>query len=88
MDENLPRTLEEAITRFLGGLSSEEREQLRATPEQDLIRYHFGWAAGLRSRFGLWGRNPELLESTGQMHPDSASMEIIRKAWESLQPKH
>ena len=34
--------------------------------------------------FGLWGGNPELLEATGESHPDCASSVLIKALWKRV----
>lgn len=86
-DEILPKTVEEAVDHILAKMKDEDKSLVRRTPQTDLIRFHHGWGTGIRNSFGLWGRNPELLEACGGGHPDDASMVIIEAVWERLQ-KH
>jgi len=58
--------------------------------------FHFGLGNHIRNEFGLWRDNKELLKSLNRevsdpylveilmMHPDDASMEIIKAAWRAL----
>ena len=81
-----PRTVDEAVDRILWTLPDEDRELVKNTPEKALIQFHHGWGTGIRNSFGLWAGNTELLKSCGSedMHPDSASMVIIRAVWQRL----
>jgi len=80
-----PKTLDAAVDHLASVLSEQDKAKVRDTPEADLIKFHIGWGMGIRSGFGLWGQNSELLASCGGGHPDSASMVIIRAVWRRLQ---
>jgi len=85
-----PSTYGEAVTFLLNGLTGEDKDLLRATPKNDLIKLHFGWGMGIRNDLGLWGRNKKLLQSCAnhvgqkEIHPDDASMILIEGVWEKL----
>jgi hypothetical protein len=79
-----PKTVEEAVDRLLRDLKEEDRQRVRDTPEDGLIRFHHGWGTGIRNAYGLWRGNRELLASCGGGHPDDASMVIIRAVWRRL----
>lgn len=79
-----PKTLDEAVARLLSVLSEESKQVVRETSEADLIRFHFSWGQGIRNDFGLWRGNRELLASCGHVHPDDASMVIIKAVWKRL----
>lgn len=85
--ESWPSSVEAAVNAFIQDLSEEEREKLRLSTKNELIRYHLSWGAKIRNAFGLWSGNTKLLLSCGKMHPEDASMFIIEKAWEKLQPE-
>lgn len=87
MAEQLPKTLDEAVDILLRELSDQDRAALQATSEDELIDLHFSLGQWTRSRFKLWNENWALVEALGCFHPDSASEEIIRAAWERLQSK-
>jgi uncharacterized protein DUF6794 len=52
-DHDWLQTVNEAVERILQGTPSEDKEQVRSTPEDDLILFHFGWGTGIRNEFGL-----------------------------------
>ena len=89
-DDELPRTLEAAVSILLAGLSNQGRTAVESTPESDLIRrFHHGWGTGIRNAFGLWAGNRALLDSccalgTYGPHPDEASSVIIKGVWNRL----
>jgi len=80
-----PRTVDEAVTRLLAGMSNADKERFRAEKKDDLIKFHHGWGTGIRNRFGLWGGNDALMADCHADHPDSASMVIIEAVWQKLQ---
>jgi hypothetical protein len=80
-----PRTVSEAVTRILAGMSEADKERIRASKKQDLIHYRAGWGALIRSDFGLWDGNKELLADCGTQLPPDASMVIIEAVWQRLQ---
>jgi hypothetical protein len=89
--KKLPTTYEEAIESLINTISDEDKNEVKMTPKEDLIKYHFSWGMGIRNDFGLWGENKLLLQSCAeqagveQIHPDDASMLIIEGVWEALQ---
>ena len=60
-----PLTLDAAVERLLGVLSEADKELVGNTPEDKLIRFHFGWGMGIRNEFGLWQGNDALIASCG-----------------------
>ncbi len=84
-EQQIPRTVKEAVTQLLEGMSEEDKEAVKNTKKEELIKFHFGWGARIRSDFGLWNINEALLKDIGEDHPDSASMMIINAVWEELQ---
>lgn len=81
-----PKSVDEAVTKIVGGLSEHDRRRVVSTEKEDLILFHHGWGTGIRNSFGLWSGNLELLRSCGSqsMHPDEASMVIIEAVWKKL----
>ena len=76
------------VADILAGLSERDKETLRRTKREDLIRFHHGWGTGIRNYYGLWRGNKELLRSAcgrEPCHPDDASMVIIERVWEAVQ---
>lgn len=84
-EEELPKTVDEAVNRILAEMDDENKARVRQTPREKLILFHHGWGTGIRNAFGLWRGNAALLESCGERHPDDASMVIIRAVWARLQ---
>ena len=83
--KNPPRTLADAVERLSQDLTADELDALAAHREDDLIEYHFGLGARIRDEFGLWEPDSPLLADCAQqtanggwLHPDDASMVILR----------
>lgn len=82
-----PRTLKEAVTLLLGGLSEHAKLGLKqAAGEEQLAVLHATLGTTIRNDFGLWSGNTMLLKACGSetMHPDDASMVIIKAARREL----
>jgi hypothetical protein len=82
---NWPESVDEAVDIFLSRLSNEEKEHLSKTPQQNLIKFHYGLGSRIRNDFGLWAGNTQLLLACGKNHPDDASQEILEQVWIKLQ---
>jgi hypothetical protein len=85
-----PATVDEAARLIVSKMSPADKEKVRTTPQNDLIRFHHGWGTGIRNSLGLWRGNERLLASCagGQgepVHPDDCSMQIIEAVWRLLQ---
>lgn len=82
-----PKTVEEAVELLLAQMDDGGQEEIRNTKKEDLINYHFSLGMYIRNQFGLWAGNYDLLKSCGSedMHPDDASMVIIKALWAKLQ---
>ena len=78
-----PTTCDEAANDALAYLSWWGRWKLSQLDESELIQTHFGLGLTLRNRQGLWRGNDQLIQSClgHPGHPDSASAEIVRRAW-------
>jgi hypothetical protein len=84
-------TVEEAVEWLMETLSQEEKEEIAALSEEDLIELHLSLGMAIRNEFGLW-RNSALLADCGRVlygqerlpHPDDASMAIIKALWKRL----
>ena len=82
----VPRTLEESFVFLEKGLSAEDVETLRSTPEYDLGRYHFGVGIWMRNNWGLLEESPlaRWFEQMGVYEPDDMSEMIVRSFWQRL----
>lgn len=72
-------------------MNDEDKKKVKATPQDDLIKYHHSWGMWIRNEFGMWKGNHTLVRSCASMrqneelHPDSASGIIIEEVWKKLQ---
>lgn len=76
-----PRSLKEAVIMLLKGLSEHAKLGLKqASGEEQLAVLHATLGTTIRNEFGLWRGNTALLKACGSetMHPDDASMVIIK----------
>lgn len=82
-----PTTVEATVDDIISALSEKNKETVRTTKREDLIKFHHGWGTGIRNHYGLWRGNNKLLESAcgRACHPDDASMIIIEEIWNKLQ---
>jgi hypothetical protein len=83
-------TFEGVVADVLAKLEDQSKERLRGTSKNDLIMFHHGWGTGIRNHYKLWS-NRVLLQSCAEragygdfIHPDSASMLIIKAVWEAV----
>ena len=85
-----PATVDQAVALLLRLLPPVDLSALADLPPHRLVESHFGLGAYIREHFGLWGRNPALLEDCarragqGPMNPDDASMVIVEALWHVL----
>jgi hypothetical protein len=80
-----PQTFDQAVDRVIQTLTVEQKEQVRQTPEDQLLGYHENMGRWIRNMFGLWGGNKALIDAMGRQHPDDASTLIIQTVWKRLQ---
>ena len=83
-----PKTVDEAVKQLLKDLPIREKHQVANASENNFINFHFGLGMEIRSNFGLWKDNEELMNSCREisgdkdLHVDSASTLIIKALWE------
>jgi hypothetical protein len=87
-----PTTIAEALDQLQQSLTPAQLSELAAHPADDLSDYHFGLCQRIRNEFGLWDKGSPLLQDcqasrpdrSGYIHPDDASMLILRALWVRL----
>jgi hypothetical protein len=77
-----PKTIDEAVNKLLVILTDQEKEQVKALPEEDLVLLHVSLGREIRNAFGLNNGNTALL---GQRSADNTAMKIIEELWKRLQ---
>ncbi len=84
-----PTTIDDAVYVLDLLLDDEDKQTLKKHSEDDLKKSSFGIALYISNHFALWGENKELLRSCGsdEMHPDDASMIIIKALCQRLQER-
>jgi hypothetical protein len=84
MDNQIPRTLEEAVEFLTKNVNSEEFEQIKTKDEDEALGgTHFGIGMWMRNNWGLWSGKSELsqyFQSLGITHADDMSG-IILTSW-------
>ncbi len=82
-----PVTVENTVKNILLAMSDEDKQLVKKTSKEDLVKFHHGWGTGIRNHYGLWRGNKKLIESAcgKPCHPDDASMLIIEAVWKELQ---
>jgi len=85
--DNWPTDVQLVVSDIISSMSEADKEVVRNTKVDDLIRFHMGWGTAIRNRYGLWRGNAKLLVSAcgKPCHPDDASMIIIQSVWQELQ---
>ena len=84
-----PRSIKEAVSLLLKGLSQHAKLGLKQATGEDLAVLHATLSTTIRNDFGLWSGNTALLKACGSeaIHPDDASMVIIKAARRELRRK-
>jgi len=83
-DLDPPATLDQAVIRLMDILSIEEKMEIKVLQEEYLINLHFGLGTSIRNGFRLHDSNSPLLKSCSELHPDDASVVIIKALWAKL----
>ena len=81
-----PKTVDEAVqvlkTKWL---QPKDRDWvLRNSKDEVRSRLYMGFGTSMRNQFGLWGDNQPLHDSCGTKDPESCSVVILDRLWESV----
>jgi len=79
-----PETVTEAVDRLLVVLSDDQKSEIAAMKEDDLISLHFGLGMEIRNAFGLHDLGSKLLADSGTPHPDDGAWVIVKELWNKL----
>jgi hypothetical protein len=81
-----PTSVAETVRHIVQRMPEKDKERVRGTKKEDLIKFHHGWGTGIRNYYGLWRGNDKLIISAcgKPCHPDDASMVIIEAVWVAL----
>jgi hypothetical protein len=85
-----PGSVDQAVKILMRRISSQDKKYIKSLAYDRLITLYHTLGAYIRSAFGLWHNNEALLESCREInpnaiHPDDASMVIIKAFWSKLQ---
>jgi len=79
-----PETVAEAVDKLLFILSDEQKNEIAALQEDDLIDLHFGLGLAIRNAFGLHDPDSKLLADCETKHPDDGAGVIVKALWDKL----
>jgi len=79
-----PETVNDAVDLLMRILTDEQKNEIAALQEDDLIDLHFGLGLAIRNAFGLHDLDSKLLADCGTKHPDDAAGVIIDFLWEKV----
>ena len=83
-DMQLPETVAVAVDRLLLVLSEEQKAEIAAMQEDDLIDLHFTLGLAIRNAFRLHDLGNKLSADCGTTHPDDGAGVIIKTLWDKL----
>jgi len=81
-----PETVKEAVDRFVGYLSNEDKEYMKTHSRTDDLQMWITMGREIRNRFGLWQGNKMLMEDAKREHPDDVSAIILDLVWDMVNP--
>ena len=90
----MPKMVDEAVERLVANMPLKARAEMTKMEEVKLVNLHFTLGAFIRSQFGLWSVNEDLLNDCRQMsgitfmNPDDAAAFIIGALWKRLRKTH
>lgn len=90
ISEKFPWTVEQAIGRLVAEISLKDKTKIANMAEDKLVELNSSLGIYIRNEFRLWGNDPLLnscrsLSGVDEMHPNFASLIIIRAFWRKLQ---
>jgi hypothetical protein len=82
-EPELPHTVASAVDSLLKDLGEENLALIRTTEYDDLLDHHFGMGLLIRSLFVMHD-NPGLVQDTGTINADDASLKILQALWRRM----
>ncbi len=73
-----PETVNDAVDLLIRILTDEQKNEIAAFQEGDLIDLHFGLGLAIRNAFGLHDLDSKLLADCGTRHPDDGAGVIVK----------
>ena len=78
----------EMVQYLVSNIDDHIKQDIIATPFNELIKYRQTLGAWIQNNFGLWNiRNPITSLVIGVRHPDETSMRVIEEMWSIFKPK-
>jgi len=79
-----PKTVNGAVDLLMRILTDDQKNEIRALKEDDLIDLHFTLGLAIRNAFGLHDLDSKLLADCGTKHPDDGAGVVINELWKRL----
>jgi len=79
-----PETVNDAVDFLMCILTDEQKNEISALQEDDLIDLHFGLGLAIRNAFGLHDLDSKLLADCGTKHPDDGAGVIVWELYNKL----
>lgn len=81
-----PKTIDEAIDFIMSKLTEEDKESIRETKREDLIRKHHKLGLYIANSLGLWRDNKKLLVSCGMYKISSMGIKDLKDEFPFTDP--
>ncbi len=79
-----PKTVNDSVDLLMRILTDEQKNEIAALQEDDLIDLHFGLGLAIRNAFGLHDLDSKLLADCGTKHPDDGAGIVVNELWKRL----
>jgi len=79
-----PETVNDAVDLLMRILTDDQKNEIKALKEDDLIDLHFGLGMEIRNAFGLHDLDSKLLADCGTKHPDDGAGVIVWELYNKL----
>jgi|SaaInlStandDraft_7_1057024.scaffolds.fasta_scaffold17089_3 hypothetical protein len=79
-----PETVNDAVDLLMRILTDEQKNEIAALQEDDLIDLHFTLGLEIRNAFGLHDLDNKLLADCETKHPDDGAGVIVRELYNKL----
>jgi len=73
-----PETVNDAVALLMHILTDDQKNEIAALQEDDLIDLHFGLGLAIRNAFGLHDLGSKLLADCGAKHPDDGAGVVVK----------
>lgn len=79
-----PETVNDAVDLLMRILTDEQKNEIAAYQEDNLIDLHFTLGLSIRNAFGLHDLDSKLLADCGTKHPDDGAGVVVSELWKKL----